>query len=98
MNATALTEATVLAALRQVIDPEVGMDIVALGLIYDLKITGSHVLVTMTLTAPGCPMAESIRGGAQVAVLNLDGVTDVDVDLVFDPPWSPAMIDTAKAG
>lgn len=92
MNSHLVTETAVLTALRQVIDPEVGMDIVDLGLIYNVKITGSHVLVTMTLTAPGCPMGDSICGGAQVAVLNLEGVTDVDVDLVFDPPWSPAMI------
>lgn len=92
MSATVLTEAAVLTALRQMIDPEVGMDIVDLGLIYNVRITGAHVLVTMTLTSAGCPMGDSIREGAQIAVLNLEGVSEVDVDLVFDPPWSPAMI------
>jgi metal-sulfur cluster biosynthetic enzyme len=92
MNATPLTEAAVLHALRQVFDPELGMDIVALGLIYHVAIEGRRIRVSMTLTSPGCPMGESIRGGAQVALLNLDGVTDAKVELVFDPPWNPSMI------
>jgi metal-sulfur cluster biosynthetic enzyme len=96
MNSNPVTEAAVLTALRQVIDPEVGMDIVDLGLIYDVAITGSQVRVAMTLTSAGCPMGESLRSGAQFAVLNLDGVTDVDIELVFDPPWTPAMIASAE--
>jgi metal-sulfur cluster biosynthetic enzyme len=96
MNSTPLTETSVLDALRQVVDPEIGMDIVALGLIYDVAIEGSCVRVLMTLTSPGCPMGESIRGGAQIALLNLDGMTDAEVDLVFDPPWHPSMIDAQQ--
>jgi metal-sulfur cluster biosynthetic enzyme len=87
-----LNEAAVLAALRQVIDPEIGMNIVDLGMIYGVAIEGARVRVAMTLTSPGCPMAESIRGGAQLALLNLEGVSDAEVELVFDPPWSPAMM------
>lgn len=92
MNGLQISENAVLDALRQVIDPEVGMSIVDLGLIYDVRINGSEVRVAMTLTTAGCPMSESIRGGAELALLNLEGVTDVAVELVFDPPWHPGMI------
>ncbi len=92
MNSNPLTEAIVLDALRQVLDPEIGMNIVDLGLIYDVKIAGSEVRVAMTLTTAGCPMSESIRGGAELALLNLEGVTTAHVELVFDPPWHPGMI------
>jgi metal-sulfur cluster biosynthetic enzyme len=95
MNANLPTEATVLDALRQVLDPELGMNIVDLGLIYDVAITGSCVRVAMTLTSTGCPMGESIRGGAEIALLNLAGITETQVELVFDPPWHPGMISDA---
>lgn len=92
MNKNPLTEAAVLDALRQVLDPEIGMNIVDLGLIYGVAIAGSGVRVAMTLTSAGCPMGESIRGGAELALLNLAGVTAAHVELVFDPPWHPGMI------
>jgi len=92
MNANLPTEAAVLDALRQVLDPELGINIVDLGLIYDVAITGSCVRIAMTLTSAGCPVGESIRAGAEVALLNLAGVTDAQVELVFDPPWHPGMI------
>jgi metal-sulfur cluster biosynthetic enzyme len=92
MNPNPLTEAAVLDALRQVLDPEIGMNIVDLGLIYDVAVTGSAVRVAMTLTSAGCPMGESIRGGAELALLNLENVTGAQVELVFDPPWHPGMI------
>jgi metal-sulfur cluster biosynthetic enzyme len=92
MNSNLLTEAAVLDALRQVLDPEIGMNIVDLGLIYDVAIAGSGVRVAMTLTSAGCPMSESIRCGAECALLNLEGVTAAHVELVFDPPWHPGMI------
>ena len=92
MTNEVLTEAAVLDALRLVIDPEIGMNIVDLGLIYDVAIEASRARVTMTLTSAGCPMGESIRGGAEMALLNLEAVTDAQVELVFDPPWHPAMI------
>jgi len=87
-----LTEAIVLDALRQVLDPEIGMNIVDLGLIYDVAITGPSVHVKMTLTSAGCPMSESIRGGAEVALLNHPAISAAQVELVFDPPWHPGMI------
>lgn len=92
MNPNPLTEAAVLDALRQVLDPEIGMNIVDLGLIYDVRIHGSEVRVAMTLTTAGCPMSESIRSGAECALLNLEGVIAAHVELVFDPPWHPGMI------
>ena len=92
MNAATLNETAVLDALRQVIDPEIGANLVDLGLIYDVTITGAKVKVTMTLTTPGCPMHESLCSGVQVAVLNLEGVEDAAVELVWDPPWHPSMM------
>jgi metal-sulfur cluster biosynthetic enzyme len=92
MNPTQLNEANILDALRQVIDPEIGCNLVDLGLIYDIAITGSKVKVTMTLTTPGCPMHESLCGGVQMAVLNLENVDDAEVELVWDPPWHPSMM------
>ena len=86
------TEAEVLETLRQVIDPELGCNIVDLGLVYSVHIDGGKVRVTMTLTTPGCPMHESIGCGVQNALLALDTVTDAEVEIVFDPPWNPAMM------
>jgi len=92
MTIPEITEAAVVETLRQVIDPEIGCNIVDLGLIYSVGITGSTVGVTMTLTTPGCPMHESIRWGVKEALLNLEGVEDAEVDLVWDPPWHPSMM------
>ena len=93
MNAPeTLNEPAVLAALRQVMDPEIGCNVVDLGLIYDVAITGPNVTVQMTLTTPGCPMSESIAQGAQWALLGIPGVEDAAVELVWDPPWQPAMM------
>lgn len=89
---TALTEELVLGALRQVIDPELGCNIVDLGLVYGVEIIGGKIQVKMTLTTPGCPMHESISQGAQIALLQLDGVTDAEVEVVWDPPWDPSMM------
>ena len=73
----------------QVIDPELNCNIVDLGLIYGVQVDGDKVMVTMTLTTPGCPMHESIAMGAQNALLNLDEVEEVEVLLVWNPPWTP---------
>lgn len=83
------TRQQVLDVLRAVVDPEMGIDIVSLGLIYDLRITRGRVLVKMTLTTRGCPMHECILDGVKRSILNLDAVTDVQVKVVWDPPWSP---------
>lgn len=92
MNALQLDEAIILNALREVIDPEIACNIVDLGLIYNIEITGPKVLVTMTLTTPGCPMSESIAHGVQMALLNLEGVEEAEVEVVWDPPWHPDMM------
>ena len=82
-------------ALRQVIDPELGCNIVDLGLVYDIRIGGGQVKVTMSLTTPGCPMHESLAEGARAAVLRLEGVAAVEVEVVWDPPWHPTMMTSA---
>ena len=93
------TDQQVTDALRGVIDPEMGIDIVSLGLIYDVCIDGGHVGIRMTLTLPGCPLHDSILGAVKLVLLDLDDVDDVDVALVWDPPWSPEMISAqAQAG
>jgi metal-sulfur cluster biosynthetic enzyme len=98
MNTTPLTETVILDTLRQVVDPEVDCNIVDLGLIYGVTIEGGQVTVQMTLTTPGCPMHESIAWGVKNALLNLEGVEDAEVQVVWDPPWQPAMMsDDARA-
>lgn len=92
MNAPVLTQELAYRVLRQVIDPEIGCNIVDLGLIYDVQIDGPKVLVKMSLTTPGCPMGESIAWGVRTALLNLDEVTEAEVEIVWDPPWTPAMM------
>jgi len=92
MTTNLITEILVLETLRQVIDPEIGCNIVDLGLIYSVSISEGNISVTMTLTTPGCPMHESIAQGVQVALLGLDGVANAEVEVVWDPPWHPAMM------
>src|SRR5262249_13778011 len=92
MNATAVTEERVLNVLRDIVDPEIGCNIVDLGLIYGVKITGANVAISMTLTTPGCPMHESISRAVENAILHLEGMDDVQVDLLWEPPWNPSMM------
>jgi metal-sulfur cluster biosynthetic enzyme len=81
-----------MAALREVMDPELGCNIVDLGLIYSVAIDGGKARVVMTLTAPGCPMQQTIRSGVEYALLGLEGVNEAEVEVAFDPPWSPSMM------
>jgi metal-sulfur cluster biosynthetic enzyme len=92
MTTNGITEEAILGTLRQVVDPELGCNIVDLGLLYSVSITDKKVTVVMTLTTPGCPMHESIRQGAQNALLNLAGVEEAEVQVVWDPPWHPSMM------
>lgn len=82
--------------LKNCYDPEIPVNIVDLGLIYGLEITGGetgrHVAVKMTLTAPGCGMGPSLAADAQHRILTVPGVSGADVELVWDPPWSPDRI------
>ncbi len=87
-----VTRERVIEALRMVLDPELGMSIVELGLIYGVDISGSAVSVTMTLTAPGCPIHDVMPAWVRSAVESVDGVDRVDVTLTFDPPWTPDRI------
>ena len=82
----------VAAALETVIDPELGMSIMALGLVYGIAITGGTVRVTMTLTAQGCPLHEVMAQWVHAAVTRVPGVQHVEVVLTFDPPWTPDRI------
>ena len=92
-----LTRDDVIEAMRQVEDPELGMDIVDLGLLYDVEIAGSTVKVTHSLTSMGCPVGPMIQEDIHRVASELPGVEDVQVDLTWDPPWTPdKMSDDAK--
>ncbi|WP_437344161.1 SUF system Fe-S cluster assembly protein [Mesorhizobium marinum] len=80
----------IVSALKTVYDPEIPADIYELGLIYKIDIEDDRsVKIQMTLTAPGCPVAGEMPGWVQNAVGAVEGVSDVEVDMVFDPPWTP---------
>ncbi len=79
-------------ALATVFDPELGLSIVDLGLVYGVAIEASGVRVTMTLTAPGCPIHDVMPAWVQTAVQRVPGVERVEVALTFDPPWTPDRI------
>tara|TARA_B100000929_G_scaffold156937_1_gene124354 strand:- start:650 stop:976 length:327 start_codon:yes stop_codon:yes gene_type:complete len=79
-------------ALKTVYDPEIPVDIYELGLIYDISSNGNKVNIRMTLTAPGCPVAEEMPKWVEVAILDVEGVKDVIVEMVFDPPWDISLM------
>ena len=81
-----LTQENVIGALKNVYDPEIPVNVVDLGLIYEVQINEGNVYVQMTLTAPGCGMGPQIAQQAEWAVADLDGIEDVQVEMVFDPP------------
>lgn len=89
---TALVESQVYEALRNCYDPEIPVNVVDLGLIYDVKIIDDWVGVKMTLTTPGCGMSGLISRNVRDQVLRIPGVKDADVRIVWDPPWTPAMM------
>jgi metal-sulfur cluster biosynthetic enzyme len=92
------TAESVSTALLDVIDPELGYNIVDLGLIYGIEIDGGTVDITMTMTTPGCPAQDYIVSGVERRLGLEDGVTGIFVDVVWDPPWSPGkMSPAAKA-
>jgi metal-sulfur cluster biosynthetic enzyme len=91
------TREDVFEALRAVEDPELGMDIVELGLLYDVEVEGPKVKVIHTLTSMGCPVGPMIQENVDQIVRSMPDVEDVDVELTWDPPWSPEkMSDDAK--
>lgn len=90
MDAPDALRERVLTALRDVIDPELGLDVVELGLVYDVAVDGSDVRVALTMTTAACPLGEHIADQAEARVRGVEGVSHAKVDLVWDPPWSPA--------
>jgi metal-sulfur cluster biosynthetic enzyme len=80
---------TVTDALRDVIDPELGLDFVELGLIYDVEIDDGTVRITYTLTSPGCPIGPQVSEQIEEFVSELDGVKEVQPTMTFTPPWTP---------
>ena len=84
-----IEEQAVQEALHEVYDPELGLDVVNLGLVYDVKVEGEKVAVTMTLTTQGCPLHDSIVRGAEARLRRVPGVKEAQVSLVWEPAWTP---------
>jgi len=94
----ALTEEAVLDALREVYDPEIPVNVVDLGLVYGIEIDGTNVHVQLTMTAPGCPFHYQLTSDAQERILAETEAEEADVEIVWDPPWTPdLMSDEGKA-
>ena len=91
-------QAAIVEVLKSIYDPEIPVDIYELGLIYDVSVSeDGDAVVTMTLTTPHCPVAESMPGEVELRVLSVPGVRDAEVKLVWDPPWDPSkMSDEAR--
>ncbi len=87
-----VTKDQIISALQKVYDPEIPVNLVDLGLIYEVQIDEHSVVVKMTLTATGCPMHEVISKNVKDAVEALEGVTEAQVEVVWEPRWNPAMI------
>lgn len=93
-----ITEDDVRTALHEVIDPELGVNVVDLGLVYNVTIEDFKIHVLMTMTTPGCPATDYIKGGAERRLMLIPGVADVRVQVTWSPPWSPDMMsDFARA-
>ena len=91
-DAQVLGQDVVMEALKDVYDPEIPVNIVYLGRVYTVEVADGDVNVEMTLTAPGCGMGPYIAQQAEWRIAEIDDVEDVQVDMVFDPPWTPDMI------
>ena len=91
-----IIEAQVIEALRTCFDPEIPVNIYEMGLIYEVKVDGAGaVAVQMTLTSPHCPAAQSIPAEVEGKIRAIDGVTDVKIDIVWEPPWEPSKMSEA---
>ncbi len=86
------TEKDIEKALRSVKDPELHLDLVVLGLVYDIEVDGSRVKAWISLTTPLCPVAPQIVEDAKQAILGVEGVEEAEVQLTFEPPWTPERI------
>lgn len=89
-----LSKEQIIETLKGVYDPEIGIDIVNLGLVYDVEINQAqgHVSIKMTLTTPGCPLGSTVQEAVKTVLESIDGVKNVDVQIVWDPPWNPSMM------
>lgn len=88
-----VTQEEVFEALKTVYDPEIPVNVVDLGLIYDVQVNDdNNVYVQLTLTSPGCGMGPHIAQQAEWAIQDVEGVEEVEIELVFDPPWTPDLI------
>ena len=87
-----ITEEKVWESLSNCFDPEIPVNIVDLGLVYDVQINNSNIDVKMTLTARGCPMHSQISQDVKSKLMTVDGVTKANVEIVWEPPWNPQMI------
>lgn len=92
-----VTREQITQALQDVLDPELGMSIVELGLIYGIEIAGARVRITMTLTAPGCPIHDSMAEWVRQAVMKIPGVDEAEVAITFEPAWTPDRIKVTQA-
>ncbi len=92
MATETVTKDSVIEIMKQVYDPEIPVNVVDLGLVYDIQVHEGDVHILMTLTAPGCGMGPMIAQQAEWAVSELEGVEDVEVEMTFDPPWTPELI------
>lgn len=83
----------VIEILKTVFDPEIPVNIWDLGIVYNIEITENNdIIITMTMTAPNCPISEMILDDVKTSLSNLEGVNDIKINLTFDPPWSPNMM------
>jgi FeS assembly SUF system protein len=85
----------VIAEIRKIYDPEIPVNIYELGLIYDVKIKEDKAKIIMTLTSPNCPVAESLPQEVKDCAMQVKGIEEVDLDLVFEPPWEKSMMSEA---
>jgi metal-sulfur cluster biosynthetic enzyme len=92
-----LTEERIRETLKNVVDPEIGLDIISLGLVYGVTIDDGNVNIRMTLTTPACPVGPMFISGVEAAVTALPGVKSAKVDLTFDPPWDPRTMASDEA-
>ena len=87
----------IIEEIRKIYDPEIPVNIYELGLIYDIKVEGNKAKIEMTLTSPNCPVAESLPKDVKDGAMQVEGIEDVDLELVWDPPWNKDMMsDAAK--
>ena len=93
------TEDEIRDALRYVVDPEVGLNVLDLGLVYGIEVSAGRIVVRMTMTTPACPLSDTIMESARAAIrAAAPKVPDVEIELVWDPPWNPDMMSEIARG